>query len=593
MVLVLWPNRLVCGNRGDRHHMRIPQQLMSAPGCAVFILLSILAMAAGADAAPVSGTVTGPDGKPVVMALVSVISADGLYSETSYSGPDGRYELPTTITGKAQLRVRGAGFRDATHPLQLTSAQSLSSNVRLAPLERAEEISDSLTASSHFPRVSLLGDERAQKLFRNDCVGCHQLGNAFTRRPRGAEGWRSLVRLMLSNWAVEEGYKAKLGAQYARMLDASFEGKPVVKREVQVYDPALKNVVIREWKLLGGVMPHDVEEYSRDGRLYSPDSGNDQMFSIDTVTNQVKTTLLPANGMPMGGRLAAGPSLMTEAHHGVHSLQEGKDGKFYLTACFANQVGEFDPATGAYQALDVPQGLCPHTARFDPLGQLWFTVAISNQVARFDPGSRAITMIALPAHSNRPHFPFPMPYGIDVNPRDGSIWYAALTAHKLGRIDAQTLAVKEFDSPYIGPRRLRFSAEGVLWVPEFGEGGIARVDTQTLHHKFYKIPTLTPDGAETPYALAVHPRTQDVWVTANLSDRIFRFVPGQERFIAYPLPTRGSYMRDMIFPRKGGVCSTSSPPLPAATMEGGAPTLVCISGADTPTAAAERPTKAY
>lgn len=48
-------------------------------------------------------------------------------------------------------------------------------------------------------------------------------------------------------------------------------------------------------------------------------------------------------------------------------------------------------------------------------------------------------MIKLPDRTNRPHFPRPFPYGIDVNPIDGSIWYAALTAHKIGRIDAKTL----------------------------------------------------------------------------------------------------------------------------------------------------------
>ena len=35
------------------------------------------------------------------------------------------------------------------------------------------------------------------------------------------------------------------------------------------------------------------------------------------------------------------------------------------------------------------------------------------------------------------------PYGIDVNPKDGSIWYAKLYANRIGRIDPKTLQVTE------------------------------------------------------------------------------------------------------------------------------------------------------
>jgi streptogramin lyase len=81
---------------------------------------------------------------------------------------------------------------------------------------------------------------------------------------------------------------------------------------------------------------------------------------------------------------------------------------------------------------------------------------------------------------------------------------------------------------------------------------------------------------EVPYALAVHPQTQEVWITANMSDRVFRFLPEEERFIAYPLPTRGIFLRDMIFTPEGSVCASSSmAPAPVA-VEGGMEEVICI-----------------
>jgi streptogramin lyase len=48
-----------------------------------------------------------------------------------------------------------------------------------------------------------------------------------------------------------------------------------------------------------------------------------------------------------------------------------------------------------------------------------------------------------------------LPYGIDINPVNGSICYAKLNVNKIGRINPKTFAVREFDTPQKGPRRLR------------------------------------------------------------------------------------------------------------------------------------------
>lgn len=57
----------------------------------------------------------------------------------------------------------------------------------------------------------------------------------------------------------------------------------------------------------------------------------------------------------------------------------------------------------------------------------------------------------LSTHRYFAHNILAFPYGIDVNPVDGSIWYAKLYANKIGRIDPATMDVEELDTPMKKP----------------------------------------------------------------------------------------------------------------------------------------------
>ena len=108
-----------------------------------------------------------------------------------------------------------------------------------------------------------------------------------------------------------------------------------------------------------------------------------------------------------------------------------------------------------------------------------------------------------------------------------------------------------------------------------------RFDPRSGEFSTYELPQLAPGEYETPYALAVHPETGEVWITSNLSDRIFRFDSKTENFVSYPSPTRVTFLRDLVFTSDGKVCSVQSN-LPAYVIEGGVPSFICIDpdGAD-------------
>ena len=527
-------------------------------------------------AAGIDGQVLDDVDAPITGAMITLIRADALYSETVYSDNRGRFHLDTKLEGDLALRARAPRFGDAQQKIHLTASATVNAAFKMQRLTSPDELSDGLTASAQFKRLKFKSEQQ-RKDFQNDCLSCHQIGNERTSRAMPKEYWQVTTERMLG--FVGSSDKQTL-ADYVELLSTAFDGKPYVVEQSTEVAPEMLRAKITEWKLPGAIIAHDGEVNPKDGRFYLVDG--DAVFITDPVANRTETVPVPALDIPLGGNFPAMglpiPIGMNQSRHGMHSLQYGPDGRFYITSALGGTITSFDPKSREFKDYPVGGGaLWPHTLRFDAKGIAWFTISISNQVGRFDPASGDMKVIDLPKTTNRPTAGFMFPYGIDVSPTDGSVWYSRLWAGKIGRVDPKTLEVKEFDPPLSGPRRLRFDASGTLWIPAFGDGALVKLDTRTMKYTNYQMPRLSPGEAEAPYALAVDPRRRDVWITANMSDRLFRFIPKEGRFITYRMPTRGFYSREFFFPADGRICSPASP-LPAApdVIEGGTDAIVCL-----------------
>lgn len=542
------------------------------------VIVSTALAAQTSLAASVDGRVRSADGKAIRAALVTLFRADGLYSETVYSDDEGGFHLETSMAGALTLRARAPGHEDAQRTVEVGAEKGRSADFELRRLASTQEISDSLPPSAHFKRLSFKSEAERQN-FQNDCLSCHPIGNELTRMARPTAAWTPTVARMLS---YTGNSNEETLARYAELLSRAFDGTPYVVEEKHDVAPDTLSARIAEWKIPGAQIAHDTEVSPKDGLFYTVDGATDHVYITDPVRNQTEGVPVPALDVPIGGKFAAmgmpSPVGRAELRHGPHSLQYGPDDRFYITSALGGSITAFDPVSRRFE--DYPIGgdaLWPHTLRFDSKGVAWFTISISNQVGRFDPKSGEMRIIDLPKTTSRPNAGFMFPYGIDVSPLDGSIWYSRLWAKKIGRIDPDTLEVREYDPPLSGPRRLRFDASGNLWIPAFGDGALVKLDTRTMRYTTYPMPRLSPGESEAPYAVAVDPRRQEVWITSNMSDRLFRFLPQEERFVTYPMPTRGTYTREFFFPADGRICSPASPsPAVASVIEGGMHTIVCV-----------------
>ncbi len=574
------------------------------------VATAIFAAVAGASvrAATLTGSVQS-DGRPLAGAMVTAIDGAQKLRDTVYTDAQGRFTLRVAFSGPMTVRARAPYYKDAAQQLTLAAEGQRDFSFHLERHSVAEELSQSLPASAQLTALSW-SSASSREAFISQCNYCHQVGNELTRSPREKNAWQSTVQRMEGYFALLTNSEAK---EITRTLADGFTGKPVAAIEEHPYQPELAHAKVREW-VVGDAMTfiHDAE-VGADEHLYGADEGHDVIWHLDRATGKVESYAEPDIDLPQGGVFSGVqlPIGVFTGKHGPHSLAQGRDGRFWITNALSSTLASFDPSTKEFHLYDVGRThLYPHTVRIDAEGIVWFTIVASNEVARFDPRTAKFTIISLP-HNGFWHwvsdtffpyvlkiaawFPaqnlqlavshhkwadqgrnaFSFPYGIDVNPTDGSIWYAKLYAHKIGRIDPRTLQVREFDTPLKGPRRLRFDPQGNLWIPAFDEGGLMKFDPKTERFETFRLPLLAHNEYEVPYALNVQPATGDVWITSNMSDRIFRFRPQSRTFVTYPMPTRVTWLRDLVFTKDGGVCSSSSN-LPAYGIEGGLASFVCL-----------------
>jgi streptogramin lyase len=595
---------------------------MSAKLAALLLLaLALLSgTAAVAESAGLRGRVADPEGAPVVGAMVTLRRSEPFHDTTVFTDAAGRFELRGLVPGEPyQLRVRRIGWKEDWRPVPVAFAPGEMRDVAIG-LERETDplrVAEQLPASRWYGLVVDALEEPAQReeLVRQ-CTYCHQQGSRATRVLRDEAEWRKVLALMARMGGV---LSSDLRERLPSLFNEAYApGHAVPRLTRDMTEPGfappppsrVRRAVVEEWELgMRASMQHDLAVHP-DGRIYSVDMMQDQLYRLDPATGRRDAFTFPRGDLPPGG-VFGGPNDPSppnaNAHVGPHSLQIAPDGAVWSTLAFGNQLARFDPVSESFETHPLEEGYYPHTLRFDARGRVWYTVAGSNHVGRFDPATGEHRWIRLPARSfgqglamrMMPVFIWlsqrvdfgeagagsaegmtaPVPYGIDVAP-DGSVWFSQLNEHRIGRIDPETLDVEVLDTPFTAPRRLRFDARGRLWIPGFSSGLVARFDPATREFTEYRLPTLEGGAIDTPYALAVDRERDVVWICGTNSDTLIRFdpteaseAPGRDGFTVYPLPTRVSYTREIDFDAQGRIW-TSNSNLPSWQIEGGFPRVL-------------------
>jgi virginiamycin B lyase len=556
-------------------------------------------------------------GKPVKGAMVTFFHGEPVHSLSVFADEQGRFLSPGLPWAEGYtIRVRRAGWKDVTLDNQGPAPDGRWVPVDMVRIEDPGEMIQQLPSNYWMNLVLEEFDNRDHLLeYKMQCTYCHQQGSPLTsRRQFTRQQWVDIIHDMGRRSAIISN---SLKAELPDHLLAAYDDANVL-RKLPAYDgengplplpsAEVRKAVIEEWQLGGPLSgQHDLMVYHPDGSIWTVDGPMDTLHKIRFDKNpdgDRSSYPIPRGDHKPGGVYwkmekgkGRGKGRDLETYLAPHSLQTAPDGVIWLTLASGNQLAGFNPATETWDMVDLEEGINPHTLRFDKKGRLWYTVTATNHVGMFDPKTREQKFIRLefPDMETRlitwftPFFiehadlfkledrsadmdgvSMPMPYGIDISPVDGSVWFSQLNMRTIGRIDPETLEVTSIPTPFDSPRRLRFDSKGNLWVPSYSEGTINRFDTNTMAWKESHVIPVEPIGSEVPYAVFVDPETDHVWITGTQSDTLIRFEPEHGNWTIYPLPTLVTYTRELDMDDEGDVWTSHSSG-PAWHVEGGIP----------------------
>jgi len=503
-------------------------------------------------------------------------------------------------TGERSYRIRKQGFADTT----VSSAEDAATlEVTLHRLTDARAIADSKPANLWLSELKFDWAEDpalAREHFLLHCGFCHQQGSVFMRLSRTEEQWAAILERMDAYGAMAaedflDDAPAGMVAAYAD-LNRDHANLPPYEE----WDASLSAATITEWPIGDGFSQmHDFVLHPN-GKVYVGDNLMDRIYALDPESGEYEVFKVPhdedaQHGGILGSRMDTYPK--TDNYMGVHSFSiSPTDGHIFLTPSMQQELVEFDPESGEFTRHKMDEGFYPHTVRADDSNRVWFTLALSSQVAMFDRTSGEFTYFDLPARGIKewaalkiinfrlkhgfvgspPDFDwktsgFPMPYGIDVSPVDGSVWVARLYADDIARIDPETEEIEMIETPFNAPRRLRIDARGNVWIVAFSDGKLAKYDPLAGEFTLYDLPVVS----ETPYALNVDRERGVVWVNGNQSDTIMSFHIESESWRVYPMSRARTFTRDIEIAEDGSVY-TSNSHFPSWMIEDGQPTLIHI-----------------
>lgn len=552
------------------------------------------------------------DKGPVAGAMVTLYHGQPVHSLTIFSDEQGRFLSPALAWSEGySLRVRRVGWQDLRRD-NLTARPE--GNELFLSMKREQDFAKvaALMPGNYWMDLVLaeFEDEKLKYEFKQQCTYCHQQGTPLTRVERSREDWQEVILDMGRRGAIiTNALREQLPDYFMRAYDKHNAMEKLARFQsdngpLPLPSAEARKAVIEEWDLGGNTSnQHDVMIYPRDGSIWTVDGPVDQLHRLVLDNNpdgERSSFDVPRGNHKPGGvywRMEKKSAAGRENNYlAPHSLQTAPDGRIWLTLPKGNQLAGFDPEREIWEMVDLEQGINPHTLRFDAKGRLWYTITATNHVGMYNPETReqkfvrlkspdlitAITLRLTPFFIRNAHWfdledrsakmdgvSMPMPYGIDINPVDGSVWYSQLNFRHIGRIDPDTLELESIETPFDTPRRLRFDSKGGLWIPGYSEGTLNYYQPASKTWKSWSLP-IEPIGSATPYALYVDQKTDQVWICGTASDTMLRFDPVSEAFTVYPMPNRVTYTREIDFDAKGNMWTSHSNG-PAWHVESGIP----------------------
>jgi virginiamycin B lyase len=513
---------------------------MSFTTKAILALTLSTSLAPAGFAATITGTVTGPDGKPFMGAFVVAENAARKMTVNVLSDAQGRYRIGNLPAATYTVKISSIGYKSAPHKeVRVSSDEAMSFDFALEKTPVRWSDLSTYQGRQLLPKTSKHDLSHKDELFTTCFQSCHSFQKRMAQETWDENGWRARVTYMRD--VMMEGRKFSdetlddLVGYFTHAFGpnspkpASPEDLPQYKSLVRPFSPQAMNIAYVEFdfEAPNGMGPWSAVE-DKDGMMWIPYYGRgNAVVRLDPKTGE-------QTSFPLGFARKAG----------IHSAVPGVDGSVWFTEAALGKIGRLDPQTKQiteYQNTPLPNGTRTgaHTIRVDDRGLVW--VSGGPAISMFDPKTEQFR-----------HFDLGGTYGNYVG-KDGEQWFTSFRDDgPIGRIKDGTLS--KFYPPTKGkPQRLEQDADGVVWFTERRGNKIGRFDPKTEQFKEFPLPG--PEAS--PYAIGID-RDHMIWYSSHEQDTLGRLDPKTGEVIEYPYPHSEISMREFFVDSQGRMWYASS-----------------------------------
>ena len=511
----------------------------------LLLCLSFIAVASPASAATITGTLKGPDGKPLMAAFVIAENAQNKMTVNVLSDAQGRYHINNLPGATYTVRTRAIGYQsDPRAGVQLAADQKASFDFALKPAMVHWSDLTTFQGTQLLPKTKAHDlTKRYQDSFFTSClISCHSFQSQMATKNWDEERWRTAVRYMRDVIMAGEGggmnnEKFEDIVAYITTAFGPNSPKPQSPAELPEYKSLVRpfsaramNIAYVEYDFGApkGLGPWSAVE-DKNGMFWIPYYGRGN----EVVRLNPKTAALARFALPFAKTA------------GIHSAVPAPDGSVWFTEAAMGKIGRLNPATKEFleiQNTPLPNGrrTGTHTVRVDDKGRIWSS------------GGPAISMYD-PLTKEFSHFDVPATYG-NVVGLNGDQWFTSFRDDgPIARVTKDGVLSKFYPPTKGKPQRLQVDSDGIVWFSERVGNKIGRFDPKTEMFKEYDLPG--PSGS--PYAIGIDPKHM-IWYSSHEQDTLNRLDPATAEVIEYPFPHAEISMREFFNDSQGRMWYASS-----------------------------------
>jgi streptogramin lyase len=487
------------------------------------------------DQAALTGTVRSDVEGSMEGVVVTAKKASSIVQVSVTTDAQGLYTFPENRLdpGEYTISIRAVGYDiDSSAKAIVESEKTTTTDIKL---KKTRNLASQLTNAEWM--MSIPGTEE-QKAALLNCTGCHTI-ERIVRSTHDSDEWTQVITRMMGYGAVSQPVKPQ------PMLDKTRAGTPEQYRKMADYFATINLSSVDHWQYELKTLPRPkgrdtraiVTEYDmvrpttephdilidKEGNVWYTDFGEMFIGKFDPKT--LKLTEYPIK------------KFKDKAPTGLLSIEFDHAGKIWFDTMYQGSLGCLDPKTGeiSYYPLSPEYNDDRVQLNFTGLhyevdGKVWTKSVGTQDIFRLDLASnkweRFHPTDQLPSVKNAGI------YQVMADSKN-NLWMAEFTEGHLGKIDAKTTEVTWYDMPtaHARARRMQIDDQDRVLVTEYRTSKVALFDTKTEKFIEYTMPEYT-----FPYRANLD-KNGEIWASTMSTDRVVRFDPKTSHTVQYLMPS--------------------------------------------------------